>query len=775
MAKTSNNNSINNFISILILIGYLCLGFVPNWQAVDKIAPQWLIMSLLNLLAGIYLFIKRKQFGIGITSNLKSILTIIYFSFILWAFFSYFYAINSTEVLVNIARQFNVMIMFIHMGILLYGIKQKAILISFIISSILFIEVYSVIEQAIEMVKNNGEIYSGSLKGVTANRNITAFSIAVKIPFVLFLVFRLKKFLYKLLYAILIFGSLLSLSMIQSRASFLAVGFILTAFVLMNVYLFLKNKNQFYHLTRIGYFILPFIFAIITNQFLVADKGADVISRAATISLSTNDGSVNQRLRYYEDVLTHVKSNPILGVGLGNWKLKSIDYDKKDIVGYIVPYHAHSDFIQLGAELGILGFLLYLGIFICVILFGFKLIKKSILTDQDKVFVFLLIVSLGVYSIDANLNFPIARPQVLVVWTMILALINYFFNFDKNSKKDRYKNNIINNSFSFLSILFILPTIYITNSTYVSLKGQMFLLQDFNSNKFSVSLNKIDHIVPDIPNITVTTIPLKSVKARYYLNAKKYDKALKLLDEGTRANPYLYYSELLKSKIYLEKQQIDSAYYYGRKAFYALPNNSLHSSNYVNVLIQKRDINAINEAFELLTYNDNEVNWKNYLIAASNFTFLGDKDLTEKAKIAVEKFPDSQDFKNLYRSIAVGAQGINQATNFSNQALGYYNKGDHKNATVFFEKAISANPLEYSYRENAATSYYLLGDLIRAEEHINEVINKMNPLNGKCEYIKALIFIKMGDNIGACPLLETSIDSGYSQAQDVFNQYCNQF
>ena len=31
--------------------------------------------------------------------------------------------------------------------------------------------------------------------------------------------------------------------------------------------------------------------------------------------LSTNDGSVNQRLRYYS-VLSHLTANPILGVGL---------------------------------------------------------------------------------------------------------------------------------------------------------------------------------------------------------------------------------------------------------------------------------------------------------------------------------------------------------------------------------------------------------------------------------------------------------------------------
>ena len=66
----------------------------------------------------------------------------------------------------------------------------------------------------------------------------------------------------------------------------------------------------------------------------------------------------------------------------------------------------------------------------------------------------------------------------------------------------------------------------------------------------------------------------------------------------------------------------------------------------------------------------------------------------------------------------------------------------------------------------------MIGDLEKAEQQIDVVINDLNPLNGKCEYIKALIYIKMGDTIGACPLLATSRDSGFSQAEASFDQYC---
>ena len=104
--------------------------------------------------------------------------------------------------------------------------------------------------------------------------------------------------------------------------------------------------------------------------------------------------------------------------------------------------------------------------------------------------------------------------------------------------------------------------------------------------------------------------------------------------------------------------------------------------------------------------------------------------------------------------------------------LEYFNKQDYQNAAIEFEKALNANPLDYANFENASTANYMIGNLDKAVEQIDVVINDLNPLNGKCEYIKALIYIKMGDPIGACPLLETSKGSGFSQAEATFNQYC---
>ena len=94
----------SNFVSSLFIIAFLCVGFIPNLEAVDKIAPQWLYLSILNFLCAIFLYSKRKNFQKGFEAILTSAMSWSYIGFVLWAGMSYFYAINPIEVIVNIVQ-----------------------------------------------------------------------------------------------------------------------------------------------------------------------------------------------------------------------------------------------------------------------------------------------------------------------------------------------------------------------------------------------------------------------------------------------------------------------------------------------------------------------------------------------------------------------------------------------------------------------------------------------------------------------------------------------
>ena len=245
MAKNSSTQGVLlQFLSTSLVILYLCIGFVPNWGAVDKIAPQWLGLSVLNAVSLVFFLGYRNYFKTALRHTLSSKISLLYIAFFLWAAASYFYAINPTEVLVNLPRHLNTLLMYLFMGTFIGGISKRAPFFSWVIIIILGIEVYAVLTEALAMIESTGVIASGALKGVTANRNITAFSIAIKVPFTLFLLVKVKVAWRKGLLGILITLALLCLTIIQSRAAFVASGATLLFFSALCLYFYTTTKEK---------------------------------------------------------------------------------------------------------------------------------------------------------------------------------------------------------------------------------------------------------------------------------------------------------------------------------------------------------------------------------------------------------------------------------------------------------------------------------------------------------------------------------------------------
>ena len=261
-------------------------------DTVDRIAPQWLGMAVLNVISTIYLFKNYKSLSPSINRHFKSLITVLYCLFIIWAGLSFFYAINEIEVLVNLSRHFSVFLMLTVMSVFVSRLKNKENILSYVLVIFLLIESIAVINDVIAMLSSSGTINSGLLKGVTANRNITAFSIALKIPFLLYLSFFASSTKLRFVLGSILTISILNILLIQSRASYIALFLIISAYLIQVILIFKGSINQ--KLKKIAFIIFPLIITFSINQIYFANKGADALSRASTISLSTNDGSVNQ-------------------------------------------------------------------------------------------------------------------------------------------------------------------------------------------------------------------------------------------------------------------------------------------------------------------------------------------------------------------------------------------------------------------------------------------------------------------------------------------------
>ena len=211
--------------------------------------------------------------------------------------------------------------------------------------------------------------------------------------------------------------------LLSARASIIGLFSVTLCFIIVKLFQFIKTKNFYLLKDSFIYFILPILLSTVMFQAKYGSTNDSVSINKRITSINTQDESTKQRIRFYEHSFRQILNNPIVGVGLGNWKISSIDYDKNNIVGYTVPYHVHNDFLEIATELGILGVILYISIFVVCLLALYKSYKKSDFTNQ--IFILMLFFSGLIYIIDSSLNFPYARVinQVMILSLLSLVIV----------------------------------------------------------------------------------------------------------------------------------------------------------------------------------------------------------------------------------------------------------------------------------------------------------------------------------------------------------------
>ena len=82
---------------------------------------------------------------------------------------------------------------------------------------------------------------------------------------------------------------------------------------------------------------------------------------------------------------------------------------------------------------------------------------------------------------------------------------------------------------------------------------------------------------------------------------------------------------------------------------------------------------------------------------------------------------------------------------------------------------------EHTFYENAAISYNLAGNYENATFYFDKVIDEFSPRNGKSEFYKGIMLIKLDSLQKGCGYLKSAVEYKYSGrgSLDVYNKYCN--
>ena len=767
----------NQLPNYIILILYIVTGSIGNLGAIDILAPQWIYLGAVNILACLYFLISDNASAqAGLNRLVKSAFIYVYLFYFIWSGLSYFYAINPTETLLNLPRLGNTFFAFFFCFILLNKLENKVIFISRVFVGFLSFELLSFYSDLFTQLENN--IFSPiDLKGVAGNKNITAASIAFKVPFVLYCIVTVRKGFFKFILSFILFTAVFSISILYARSAILSSFIVFLIFLSYSIYTLLTNRSQLKNnLRNFSLTIIPYILAVLLNlSFTNIQNQGDIGTQLGDIEFS--EKSSNGRFQYWSDAFESIQDYPILGPGLGNWKIASISYGKDHVKGYTVPYHAHNDFIHVFSEVGILGGIAYLSLFGLLTFFLFRLLYVQRKEDGNTDFsLFLLVLPFIIYGIDAGLNFPVARPLMQSSLALYMGLILSIYLNRFSSKKEKTVSPLFSKSILGLCLLLLIPGIIIHILSYQSLTQQGRLLYEFNNGTFNLTLAELDQIEDDFPNLTETAMPIKAMKARYFYKNNQKEKAHQYALLGSKDNPQIFFGENLKAQFFASEQQIDSAYYYSKLAFENLPNNMPHYNLYMNSLVARKDVPEMNKSFETVRAigGDTSILWTIYLRSLANVTGLGDTATMSKAAKAFKLFPQDDTIFSLYRVLTYGEQRVVQAEQFYKQGIELYNSRDFNAAFNSFKEAYDLDPLEYSYALNSGLALYENRQYQEAIIYLKMSQNSHKVgLKEKALRYKGLAFYKAGSIPESCAafveLVKTYPKRMYQQE---YQKYC---
>lgn len=102
------------------------------------------------------------------------------------------------------------------------------------------------------------------------------------------------------------------------------------------------------------------VIGLLTFQIAIAAAPSRVIDLAKALSPRRDTNSLNHREVIWQSAVAMLRDHPLTGTGISNFRFLQYDYPTPGYEGVLTP-HAHNALLQIGADLGWPGVIVYIG------------------------------------------------------------------------------------------------------------------------------------------------------------------------------------------------------------------------------------------------------------------------------------------------------------------------------------------------------------------------------------------------------------------------------
>jgi O-antigen ligase len=741
----------NSFIVLILLVLYLGIDFLPKGNSIDVAGLQWLGLTILNLVVGIYIYFDKKNYTYLKFFNLNKI-TFFYCLFVFLSALSITYATNKVEGIFTLFKLLTAFISFLLLSVLSRNPKSILLNFSIAVSIILFFQSFNIITTYYGSVqKLNSDELNQILGANTGNMNIFASAILLKIPFVIYCFFHFTN-AKKYFFLATLFLSSLVLFLTTSRTNILSLTvycLLLLSFlwVLKSLKINLKNIVLLF-----GVFILSFGITKVKSQ---SNSNSiiqnNVVEKTSSETTNLNAYSGN-RFTLWENTIELIKQKPLTGFGLGSYKIEVIPFESKQRDYWAISGHSHNDFLEIASETGIINALIYLGIFILCFSTSLKHIFDKEHDEEQKWIAFIVLLSIIAFGIDSMLNFPIDRPITQIHFVLIFFWLFTITN--QNNKLKTVNSNLILIPSIILSLFLLTPSY----NYLKSLQLQNTILADEGKNKLSFAAV---NALPDFPNLTEYAYPTKALKAKYLSNENKDAEALKLLNESLNDNRNFKYNENLIANIYSKQKNNDSLVKYRKQCFEMFPLYKIFYTNYLVALRNKKDTISIKNAINYA---------KNYNCTDEFIKMNDDLLMSLKGKSIIDKNNSkTSNDKTLIKNPESLSNDVKleiiKLTNEIN-SLKPEDWSNRLRISLRLNTLIPNNPIHLM---NIGMSYFKLNKVDQAIPFLEKTVNSNYFNNGLPEFVLGTSYIIKNQKDKGCNFIQKAKAKGYAIPQNIEN------
>ena len=274
-----------------------------------------------------------------------------------------------------------------------------------------------------------GNFGRGKVFGLFGNAGYFSEYLILSLPIAisLFLVTKNKIIKLLLLVGILAIGSTIVLTF--TRTPYLAL---VISFTFMGFFFFISRRKTFFKENKkiFTVILLASLFIIPTS---LNEKGTVLskIKERVSITQLRNTFSTGRRIAIWKYTSLMIKDRPLLGSGIGTFKYNTLRYQAKffdqgenrSLYPYGIADKTHNEYLQLGAELGIIGLIIFIWLIFTYFSYGLKVLKKS----KDNIFqqgiIIGLMGSVIVFLVDCIFWFPLHHSFTSFLFWLYLSLL----------------------------------------------------------------------------------------------------------------------------------------------------------------------------------------------------------------------------------------------------------------------------------------------------------------------------------------------------------------